>query len=683
MATETLYVPVANLLGYGDKYCIIGRKGLTLPYYIKFRSMKGIFVKICLAAVCMTFSLVAFADALSELPVKTINGVRYHTYTVARYETVYSLCKRFGVTREEMLKYNPSVADGLKAGQELRFPVKNNVRVPQEQFAPKENENSKPTVPKENSTPQSVDSKQVQQSNVSVHDGNIMLYEVQPMESAYGISKRFGMTLDEFFRLNPGVERAGINAGEYVKVKKQGASVSESENSDKYNNSEVQETTTYKVERGDTFSSLSRRFNVTVAEIQAVNPHVVMLRAGETINIPVKNDYADSQQPSEEGVEERIIVQSIPQEEPVETYPKFEAQRSDEIVVALVLPFKLGQEDKEKPAQLFAEFYKGFMLAVDSMRACGKPVKILAYDTNGTMDGLKETLRQPLLSTAQVIIGPDDEQQLRLLAEYAKENGSSVLNIFAARDNSYLTMDNMLNSIVPHTTMYAKAIQYLLKQFPAAEPVILKRRDGLSDKSEYIDSFRQELDAAGRKYHIIEFERALAEEDLAGLSTSGNYAFLPMSSKLSELKAVLPQITMFAANSTGKCTLWGYPEWLSFRGEVTSGMHKLDTYIFSRFYNTGRVDPMVSNIERQFAKWYGGAMINVIPSQGLYGFDTAMYLLRALRVNGGDFSLYTPAYDGVQNCFNFASEPGAAGLVNNEMFIINYAPAGGIAKYPL
>lgn len=642
--------------------------------------MKSIFVKICLAAVCMTLSVMAFADALSELPVKTINGVKYHTYTVARYETVYSLCKRFGVTREEMLKYNPSVADGLKAGQGLRFPVDKNAN----QFLNRPIEHLKPPVNNENAVSPADNSKPVEQFKTSVADsGDTMLYEVQPMESAYGISKRFGMTLDEFFRMNPGVAREGVKAGEYVKVKKQGAVAAGSEDSENLDKGELQQGSKYKVERGDTFSSLSRRFNVTVAEIQAVNPDVVMLRAGDIINIPVKNEYADSQLSSEDVQEEGPIEPLTQQEQPVETYPKFEAQQSDEIVVALVLPFKLSREEKEKPAQLFAEFYKGFMLAVDSMRACGKPVKILAYDTDGTIDGLKDAMRQPQLSTAQVIIGPDDEKQLRLLAEYAKENGTTVLNIFAARDDSYLTMDNVLNSIVPHTTMYAKAIQYLLKKFPSVEPVILNRRDGLSDKSEYIDRFKQELDAAGRKYHIIEFERTLAEEDLAGLSTSGNYAFLPISSKLSELKAVLPQITMFAANSTGKSTLWGFPEWLSFRGEVTSGMHKLDTYIFSRFYNTGRVDPMVSNIERQFAKWYGGSMINVIPSQGLYGFDSAMYLLRALRVNGGDFSLYTPAYDGVQNCFNFAAEPGAAGMVNNEMFIINYAPAGGIAKYPL
>ncbi|MDE7411150.1 MAG: ABC transporter substrate-binding protein [Paramuribaculum sp.] len=431
---------------------------------------------------------------------------------------------------------------------------------------------------------------------------------------------------------------------------------------------------TYQVQRGDTFSSLSRRFGVSVAEIQAANPKVVMLKAGEKIIIPLNNVYLDT--------EPEATVADEPMANPVQTVP-FEAKKSDDIVIALVLPFMLSQEEKEKPSQLFTEYYKGFLLAVDSMRACGKPIKVLAYDTKGTMQGVKEVMTEPLLATAQVIIGPDDEAQIKVLAEYAKENGISVFNTFAARDKSYRTMDNVMNTIVPHTTMYAKAIQYFMKEFPDMEPVILCRKDGLSEKSEFIDSFKRQLDAAGRKYTYIEFERQLSEDNLADLSASGNYAFLPMSSKLSELKAILPQISVFAANSKGKTSMWGYPEWLSFRGDPMSGMHKLNTYIFSRFYNTGKSDSSVRDVEDRFTKWYGGSMINVIPSQGLYGFDTAMYLLRALRVNDGDFNLYTPAYDGVQNCFNFAREDGAAGWVNNEMFIINYSRDGSINKYPL
>ena len=36
--------------------------------------------------------------------------------------TVYSLARRFGFTKAQIIHYNPSVADGLRAGQTLYFP---------------------------------------------------------------------------------------------------------------------------------------------------------------------------------------------------------------------------------------------------------------------------------------------------------------------------------------------------------------------------------------------------------------------------------------------------------------------------------------------------------------------------------------------------------------------------------
>lgn len=62
-----------------------------------------------------------------DLPTKNINGETYHYYVVKQKETVYSLCKRFGISKDEMVKYNPAVADGLKTGMTLYFPAENNV----------------------------------------------------------------------------------------------------------------------------------------------------------------------------------------------------------------------------------------------------------------------------------------------------------------------------------------------------------------------------------------------------------------------------------------------------------------------------------------------------------------------------------------------------------------------------
>lgn len=48
----------------------------------------------------------------------------YYKYEVKSKETVYSLCRRFNVTEAELLSMNPTIVEGLKSGQTLLIPIK-------------------------------------------------------------------------------------------------------------------------------------------------------------------------------------------------------------------------------------------------------------------------------------------------------------------------------------------------------------------------------------------------------------------------------------------------------------------------------------------------------------------------------------------------------------------------------
>lgn len=59
----------------------------------------GLFVVLAMASL-------SIAAAITDLPVKTVNGRQYHYYVVQPQETVYSLCRRFGITRDELVATN-------------------------------------------------------------------------------------------------------------------------------------------------------------------------------------------------------------------------------------------------------------------------------------------------------------------------------------------------------------------------------------------------------------------------------------------------------------------------------------------------------------------------------------------------------------------------------------------------
>ena len=59
-----------------------------------------------------------------NFPQKSIDGKGFYLYKVNRAEGFYSICKKFDVSKEEIIQFNPSAKYGLKSGQELLIPIK-------------------------------------------------------------------------------------------------------------------------------------------------------------------------------------------------------------------------------------------------------------------------------------------------------------------------------------------------------------------------------------------------------------------------------------------------------------------------------------------------------------------------------------------------------------------------------
>ena len=55
--------------------------------------------------------------------VRYVNTRKFYIYKVEKGETLYSLCRKFGVTQEELLEFNPDLKDGLKNKMKLWIPA--------------------------------------------------------------------------------------------------------------------------------------------------------------------------------------------------------------------------------------------------------------------------------------------------------------------------------------------------------------------------------------------------------------------------------------------------------------------------------------------------------------------------------------------------------------------------------
>lgn len=101
-----------------------------------------------LTAIGLTALVALTAAADIDLPTREVNGKTFYYYEVPPKATVYSITRTYGITREELIKYNPQVQDGLRAGDTLLFPVKDAEEAqPAEQPEPEAEPEAEPISP--------------------------------------------------------------------------------------------------------------------------------------------------------------------------------------------------------------------------------------------------------------------------------------------------------------------------------------------------------------------------------------------------------------------------------------------------------------------------------------------------------------------------------------------------------
>ncbi|MDE6370805.1 MAG: LysM peptidoglycan-binding domain-containing protein [Duncaniella sp.] len=583
--------------------------------------------------------------AVKDLPVKRVNGKLYHYYEVAPRETVYSLLYKLDINREEMLRHNPSVADGLKAGMTLFFPVDEGEGKAQER-----------TVVKQTA-------------------GRVITHDVEKGETIFGIARKYNISTEDVISQNP-VLKDGLKAGQTITLTLPDDSA-DAESVMTVTNvpasaPEVVPVMGYIVKKKETFYSIAVAHGLSVAALEAANPGVTSLKEGQVLNIPVPAAV-----PSQATVvNETYADGGAVDERDVDVATDVSQKDSSEVSIAVMLPFMLAEETPSKGAARYTEFYKGFLLAVDSLRNGGVPVHVSAFDTDGSVVKVQELLSSPSFKNFDAVIAPDNASQLAFVSEYGKNNEVKILNTFLVKDESYLTNPWMMQGNLPSAQMYERAISALMERLSRSTPVFLTLKGSVGDKADFVADLRKALDEKGQKYIDIEADGKLMPDDLKSLPADGNYFFITSTCRQADLNKLMPAIIEWRDDVvTPVVRLFGYPEWTTFRGETLVNMHNLNTFVYSRFY-TDDDSWRTRGIDGLYRRWYGGKMENAVPRQGLLGFDTGMFLIPYLTG-------CTDRYDGVQNGYFFKKVEDGAGEYNQTLYLINFKPGNVTEKIRL
>ena len=595
------------------------------------------FSRFTIAAILMgAASVFALHAAVKDLPVKTVNGRLYHYYEVPAKETVYSLCYKLDISKDEMIRHNPSVADGLRASMTLFFPVEESVETAVQP---------------------------------SAAQGRVISHHVQKGETIFGIAHKYGVNTEAVIEQNP-VLKNGLKAGQTIQITVSGSVVEPKVAEPAPVQPSPKQTAGVKgyiVKKKETFYSIAVANGLSVAALEAANPGVTSLKEGQVLNIPVREVPAEIvADASAAPTGDKSVAEAAADSVTV-------ASADKSVSLAVMLPFMLNEESPSKNACRYTEFYKGLLLAVDSLRNNGTPIHVTAYDTEGSVLKVREALTDSTFRRHNAIIAPDNSAQMAILAEYGKNNNVKVVNTFIVRDDSYLTNPDMVQANLPSQLMYRKAIDALMERFENATPVFLNIKGTTGDKADFVGELRKSLDAKGKTYMEVEADGRLTVADLKPLPADGSYVFVPATGRQADLNKLMPGIIEWRDEAaTPMVRLFGYPEWTTFRGETLDNMHNLNTTVYSRFY-THEDAPRTHDIDAKYKKWYGNRMENAVPRQGLLGFDTGMFVIPYLLHEAS-------SYDGVQNGYFFTTAGDGAGSYNDALYFINFRPGNIIEK---
>lgn len=524
-------------------------------------------------------------------------------------------------------------------------------------------------------------------------------YTVKNQETIYGVSTKLGISRAAILKYNPGAAdglREGMRL--YFPVKDFGSG---------YGN--ATSTVKHTVKKGETLFGIANKYNSSVDAILALNPSANSgVKEGQTLLIPgmsedvVDDTAAEPRQPVNTPAAEPEVIHvgeapevdtlsivkadSVAPAEDEDASPFAPSSYVQRHTVAVMMPFMLDEEKVSKPANLATDFYKGLLVAADSLGASAPAVDILVYDTNNSTQRVRHYLdNEPRLRQADLIIAPDNAEHLALIADFGKRNNITVLNNFVVRDTTYVGNPMVLQTNIPSNNMYRLALDAFMSNLGTMTPVILDNLSGRHDKAPFIEMLKQRLDNEGIMPIVVEYDGNLHNETLVEQlgepNENSRFMFIPTSGNLGEFNKLAPGLEKYRQNAYlqgGEIRLFGFPEYTTFRGDALESLHKLDTTIYSRFF-LDTTSSGYKNVNESFIRHFGRGMADGVPAQGLLGFDTGNYIFNVLAGNPVNFRTgASESWNGVQNSFMFADTENTEGKVNRSIYIIRYLPGDAI-----
>jgi LysM repeat protein len=213
-----------------------------------------------LLSLLLSFTFQSFSQQVKDDEIVLIKGEKYVLHQVRTGETIFSISRNYLVDSAELVQNNPNLTEGLKIGDILQIPYRENVQKKQQPVYQK---------------------------------GDPTGFDYHPIssrkETPYFIAKKYGITVEELYAYNPGYNT--LKKGDQLRIPRWDAKPAvATEETVPEKKPEVtpnyQGFLEHTVLPGETVYSISKKYHVTESEILFYNPDAKTLKSGTQIYLP-------------------------------------------------------------------------------------------------------------------------------------------------------------------------------------------------------------------------------------------------------------------------------------------------------------------------------------------------------------------------------------------------------------
>lgn len=620
-----------------------------------------------------------------NLPKVNIAGQDYYVYEVKGGDSFYGISHRYGWDLEKLTELNPAHTVKLKKGGKVYYPVSD--------------------------------------ASISVAAGNsfekpetypVVQHVVRRGETVYGLSKMYGVSVDDIYNSNPGA-KSGIKIDQVVIIPQQAKSINDGQNffyyqirpgdtlksiADAYNTSIAQimsdnkgisdrnfevgavlrievdgnagnmETSTVEktrlahfdavtVNKDDTWESLAERTGVDAEELKEVN-HGTKLKKNveiavpvvETTTVEVIREATDERENTSQG--RREIYNEV---HGLDSSAVIQGQPSARI--ALLIEDPMSKRDNE--------FTRGAFLALGE-QSRGRKVSLKVLQDAAPKDSLVKYIND---FGADVVIATYEKNFPEWLSAYGEKNGVEIVNAFDVKNEYYLDNPSMVHLLTPSAYFYDEVAEWTARNMDMDNLVMVGKEDASDGIAESLLAKRGGSVPAAVPEQIAEMP----------LNAGESYLFYGYASGKEDVVKMLDAIETLKENNPGAdIKVLGRPNWITMADGLADKFTRCDVYFPSRFYfdHTG---PDGKDFIAKYSAQYGHGPIRSYPTYAVSGYDIMNYFVTELVENDGDFNVTVPEGDALQTPISLRRVGNWGGFFNPSVYMIRYAPYGSVEKY--